>query len=517
MKKFIRLLLYLLFIFLWVIVIVLSLELFERLRWKYIEKTNKYIRIRRGEILYTEWDPDSKPEVVQYGEGKNIFSPSDLMVGDSFCLPELSDFEKWTYRLAYYLSASEEVKEIMRSVYSLTEFELMVDKSNLTLTSISSRRDSNGHDPIDPASLVIQTDLHKLASGKSITEVVRGRYDKEYLIYFYYRGSEKGDYRYNCFLIPVSPITRWFNPFVEGASVNEIAEIPYFSYFPHVSLTTSAFRTNNYGFRDSDFIVPKPEGVVRVLCIGASTTEEGISNEETYPNFLETILRKYFATDKIEVFNCGISGMTLRKHVAKLPEYILFDPNIVIIYEGVNDVVYDLFPRAFDELGLFPKLVLLFSRFGRAHLRSLPGFAYSLEGILSKLESESLSYLKLLVESFTNSGILVAISSVGVPQREVISSLERDYLDYYYDKEWGWANSTFQQYCEVISMWNEILRDYCEKENLIYVPFAEKIPSSIEYFGDICHLRQKGIKLKAEIMAEVLIPVIEELLKDNKQ
>jgi hypothetical protein len=85
-------------------------------------------------------------------------------------------------------------------------------------------------------------------------------------------------------------------------------------------------------------------------------------------------------------------------------------------------------------------------------------------------------------------------------------------MDYYYFKEWGWINSTFEQYCNIMKLWNKKLRELCDKENLIYVPFAENVPASTKYFGDICHLRQKGIMLKAQVMAETLIPIIENIL-----
>ncbi len=49
---------------------------------------------------------------------------------------------------------------------------------------------------------------------------------------------------------------------------------------------------NSYGFRTHEFEVPKPEGVVRIICIGGSTTVAGRTNEDTYPALLETRLRE---------------------------------------------------------------------------------------------------------------------------------------------------------------------------------------------------------------------------------
>lgn len=514
MQRLVRVFGYLFIISLWVVVVSLALELTERLRWEYIERTNKYIGIRKGRIPFSEWDPDEKEELfIQYGEGKNLFNSGNLLIGEEFCLLPPSVFEKWSYRLSYYLSSNEEVRKRFKQVYGFNECDLELDKSDLEPEDISCFDVYDGFKRSDFFSMIGKFDFEKLRGEKSKIEMVSGNDGKNYLLYFYFRGSSEERYRYTCFVIPYDSSERWFNPLVENATVNDIAEVPYFIYYPHRSLTTMAFRTNNFGYRDYDFIVPKPKGVFRIVCIGASTTEEGVSNRDTYPKFLERILRDYFKTEEIEVFNCGISGMTLNRHIAKLPEYIVFQPDIVVIYEGVNDIVYGLFSQMFDELPIFVRVGYLISIFARVHLRPLPYFDYPVDRIEERIDEEYMTSLKILVDNFTREGILVAISSVGVPMRSKLTSEESEYMDYYYDKEWGWINSTFQQYCDVMNLWNRKLVDLCEKENLIYIPFAEKIPPSTKYFGDICHLRQKGIKLKAKVMAETLIPIIEDMLK----
>ncbi len=517
MRRLVRVCGYLFIISLWVVVVCLGLELIERLRWEYIERTNKYIGIRKGRIYFSEWDPDEEEErmLIQYGEGKNLFNSESLSIGEEFCLLPPSVFEKWSYRLSYYLSSSEEVRNRFKQVYGFSECVLELDKGDLRLKDISCLDVYDEFKRNVLFSMIGKINFEKLRGEKSIIDMASGDDGKNYLLYFYFRGSSDGRCKYTCFVIPCDSLEKWFNPLVENVSVNDIAEFPYFIYYPHRSLTTMAFRTNNFGYRDYDFVVPKPKGVFRIVCIGASTTEEGVSNRETYPKYLEELLRFYFNTEKIEVFNCGISGMTLNKHIAKLPEYILFQPDIVVIYEGVNDIVYNLFSQMFDELPIFVKVGYLVSIFAREHFRSLPYFEYSIDRIEEKIDREYMLSLKILVDGFTKEGILVAISSVGVPMRSRLTSEERDYMDYYYHKEWGWMDSTFQQYCDVVNLWNKKLRNWCDEENLVYIPFAEKIPSSTKYFGDICHLRQRGIKLKAQVMAETLIPIIEDMLKSK--
>ena len=64
---------------------------------------------------------------------------------------------------------------------------------------------------------------------------------------------------------------------------------------------------NRHGFRGRDVEVPKPAGVLRMVCIGGSTTFDGLTDDHTYPALLEAKLRAMLDTDRIEVVNAGIS------------------------------------------------------------------------------------------------------------------------------------------------------------------------------------------------------------------
>jgi hypothetical protein len=60
---------------------------------------------------------------------------------------------------------------------------------------------------------------------------------------------------------------------------------------------------NSLGFRTHEFAVPKPPGLLRVVCIGGSTTVAGRTNDETYPAHLERMLRARHPGLTIEVLN----------------------------------------------------------------------------------------------------------------------------------------------------------------------------------------------------------------------
>lgn len=97
----------------------------------------------------------------------------------------------------------------------------------------------------------------------------------------------------------------------------------YARYRPGASLTVDVggvphvVNINSLGYRDREFTVKKPPGVVRIACLGGSTTVQGIRNEETYPALLEKLLRARFGDNvrfstSASVASARISGSNIR-------------------------------------------------------------------------------------------------------------------------------------------------------------------------------------------------------------
>jgi hypothetical protein len=99
------------------------------------------------------------------------------------------------------------------------------------------------------------------------------------------------------------------------------------------------------GFRTPEFAVPRPPGLVRVACIGGSTTVAGRTNDETYPAFLERKLRSRFPGLPLEVLNLGVSAVTTEHWLERLPRVLAYEPDIVVQYQAVNDISWRHLPR----------------------------------------------------------------------------------------------------------------------------------------------------------------------------
>ena len=97
--------------------------------------------------------------------------------------------------------------------------------------------------------------------------------------------------------------------------------------------------TNQLGFREREFQVPKPAGVYRVMVLGDSLTwGAGLAEAQRYTNRLEELLRETHAGRQIEVLNFGVSGGPTVRERDLLAEHVdAVDPDLVVVGFCLND------------------------------------------------------------------------------------------------------------------------------------------------------------------------------------
>jgi lysophospholipase L1-like esterase len=109
-------------------------------------------------------------------------------------------------------------------------------------------------------------------------------------------------------------------------------------------LTEKGAVISSIGTRGPEPLQPKPEGVIRVLCLGDSGTFGwGVGDEETYPAQLESFLNAWAekpAGFRFEVINAGVNGYSTFQSVQhyRVLEPLL-NPDIVTLSTGRNDFV----------------------------------------------------------------------------------------------------------------------------------------------------------------------------------
>ena len=117
-----------------------------------------------------------------------------------------------------------------------------------------------------------------------------------------------------------------------------------------------SFRTNAFGLRGPEILIPKPAGVFRVICLGDDTTiARGLSEQDTYCERLRVHLQERTQL-QVEVVNaglpngCPLTGLLLLRH-----RLLCLQPDLVLQHVDPTDVEDDRLVRPFtymDEQGV---------------------------------------------------------------------------------------------------------------------------------------------------------------------
>ncbi len=101
---------------------------------------------------------------------------------------------------------------------------------------------------------------------------------------------------------------------------------------------------NNLGFNSNyDNTVTKDKNRIKLLVIGGSGA--GGSKDENWPGMLMDILNEKTRGKTYEVYNCGVAGATSTMELDLLSRLINLNPDIVIIYDGWNDVYFSHYAK----------------------------------------------------------------------------------------------------------------------------------------------------------------------------
>lgn len=130
-----------------------------------------------------------------------------------------------------------------------------------------------------------------------------------------------------------------------GVPVAKMEKEPFFLWLSELGAIfypdrkEGAVRTNELGMRDVKAVRPKEPGEIRILCLGASTTAQGIDTERTYPAYLERELNGAGGPVKFTVWNGAVPGWTMKTSLLHyIARYDVLEPDIIIVYHGINDL-----------------------------------------------------------------------------------------------------------------------------------------------------------------------------------
>ena len=155
---------------------------------------------------------------------------------------------------------------------------------------------------------------------------------------------------------------------------------PYLSFMLKPGYERGPVHHNAFGFRGPEISLRKPKGTYRIACIGGSSTygHGPTSEATTWPRRLETKLRRNYPGVRIQVINCGTSGYSTFENMINLPLRIVdFEPDLVIVYQSINDVHCGVKPGKYKR--------------DNTHWRAV--FRLPVKSDLEKLLEHSMTYL----------------------------------------------------------------------------------------------------------------------------
>ena len=301
---------------------------------------------------------------------------------------------------------------------------------------------------------------------------------------------------------------------------------------------------NAQGFRGDELVMPKPAGTFRIFAIGGSTTL-GVSNPyaESYPYLLQTLLQEKYPNVKIEVFNAGCpwytSAHVLVSYAVEVRQY---DPDLVIFFEAINDLVRsfsppwlakgDFKPDYSHYLGPYARLLGPNAAFvdppsSSVAWNTLSGWLHgspdpfnvrnpdNVARIAARLQAIDRPAFKSL-PSFRqySDAIIHFVQADGHPIITASqASIYRDDLSAE-DKRALWfapllcadhgTCPSLSAMTQGMAIYNAAARDIAAARHVPFVDFASAVPKTREYFADDVHLKKAGNVVLAQKAAEAI-------------
>lgn len=310
----------------------------------------------------------------------------------------------------------------------------------------------------------------------------------------------------------------------------------YLGYYPTPNYENieKTNRHNSLGYRGNEIVLPKPQGVFRIVCIGGSTTYTvSTSYREAYPSQLEEQLIDA-GYSNIEAVNAGVPGWTTWESMINFQLRVLeLEPDMIIVYHAINDV-YPRFvwpPEAFrgDNSGYripreqppdfanYSCLVRIFAvrlglvkpamAMGYLDARAKTYFADAYfaqkwsgnypEGIFSRIppskmmEKNRLKYYRRNLENLINTARLRGIKVV--------------LATFAYTTEFENPIRSLDDVFRLgIDEANRELKAIARDTGVSLFDFTELFPTEKQYFVDHSHVNKQGSALKAKLFADFI-------------
>jgi lysophospholipase L1-like esterase len=299
---------------------------------------------------------------------------------------------------------------------------------------------------------------------------------------------------------------------------------PYLSYYPTPDYRKGQTSHNSLGYRGDEFPLKKPDGVYRIVTLGGSSTYDVRieDNAAIFTAQLEKLLKEDYGYKNVQVINAGVPGYNSWEILVNLEFRVLdLDPDLVIIYEGTNDVHARLVqPSAYQGDNL-----------GRRQAWQVPHVALWEHSAFLRILSRTLNITRQVsVDDFVSSPTYLSwpfeyrliednLDPVEILRKNPPIYFRRNLENMVaITKEQGvkimfstWASSPYLNdyaaegyYQQGFKENNDVVKEVAGDQHIPLFDFAAVMPQDAKYWADGRHSNEAGALVKAKLFAEFI-------------
>jgi lysophospholipase L1-like esterase len=319
-----------------------------------------------------------------------------------------------------------------------------------------------------------------------------------------------------------------YERYVLFTSINpkEFAWTPhqYLVYYPTPNYRKGQTFHNSLGYRNDEFSLEKPRGVYRIVALGGSSTYDVSieDNKKIFTEQLEKLLTEQYGYQNVEVINAGVPGYNSWEILINLEFRVLdLDPDLVIIYEGTNDVHARMVePSAYRA-----------DNSGRRQPWHIPPVPLWEQSTLLRIMGRMMNFTRQVsVDDFTSSQTFLSwpfeyrLDEDGADPAKILEQNPPVYFQRNLEnmiaiaKEHGsqvlfatWAHSpnlndyaSKDYYQRGFQENNEVVIQVANRHHIPLFDFASVMPQDAIYWADGRHVNEAGALEKATLFAEFI-------------
>jgi hypothetical protein len=341
------------------------------------------------------------------------------------------------------------------------------------------------------------------------------------------------------------PLFRRFPGFAFSFEPGADTVHPPYRFLPNTT-TPFGLVTNRFGFRGHEIAPDKPRGVIRIAFVGASTAVGNHAQAFSYPELMEPWLNLWAseaAPDvRFEVINAGREGISSPDIAAIVRDELApLEPDVIVYHEGGNQFTPQTLveekkgptapPRDNEDSTREAAGSSALARRARIFLRRAvrrfgaeprkPAYRLRWPATVSEQQPDpDASDLPLNLPQIVHDlddirqtasehgATLVVTSFIWMVDRGlVVDPVDRAaFYDALNVKLWP---VTYADIRRLADFQNRAFRAYAEKRGAPFIDVSERFPRDLTLFRDPVHMTLDGDRLRAWIMFQGLVPILE--------